>query len=139
MANEAGDPFIGTWKMNPAKTKHAKGTAPQEQICTIVEAGSDQNMKVAGIAADGTKTLIHYIISPNGGTGRMVESPLYDGVFGKRIGPNDWEMNYTKRGQAVYMARSRVSPDGMTLTVDSKGITALGQPVDARFVYDKMV
>jgi len=137
MAYGAGDPFIGTWKMNPAKTKHTVGTAPKEQICTIVQAGSDQNMKVAGIAADGTKTLIRYMISPTGGTGKMLESSLYDGVFGKRIGPNEWEMSYTNGGKAVYTARSRVSSDGLTLTVDSKGVNALGQTVEASFVYDK--
>ena len=52
----AADPFVGTWKMNPAKTKYKAGTAPKEQTVTITEAGSDLNVKVAGTAADGAST-----------------------------------------------------------------------------------
>ena len=49
----AADPFVGTWKMNPAKTKYKAGTAPKEQTVTITEAGTDLNVSVAGTAADG--------------------------------------------------------------------------------------
>jgi hypothetical protein len=28
----AADPFVGTWKMNPAKTKYKAGTAPKERL-----------------------------------------------------------------------------------------------------------
>jgi len=45
----AADPFVGTWKMNPAKRRSIRpGTAPKQQTVTIAEAGSDLSVKVAG-------------------------------------------------------------------------------------------
>src|SRR5215831_15427336 len=57
----AADPYVGTWKMNSAKTKYTVGTAPKEQTVTIAETGSDLNLKVAGTAADGTKISVSYM------------------------------------------------------------------------------
>src|SRR6266699_1767749 len=56
----AADPFVGTWKMNVAKTKYKVGTAPKEQTVTISETGSEMSVKVEGTAADGSKILLSY-------------------------------------------------------------------------------
>ena len=133
----AADPFVGTWKMNPAKTKYKVGTAPKEQTVTITEAGSDLNVSVAGTAADGSKIAVSYTIPSAGGTGKIVESSSYDGISGKRMGPNERVMSYMKGGKAVYTAHSKLSSDGNSLSVSSKGVNPLGQTVDATVAYDK--
>lgn len=133
----AADPFVGTWKMNPAKTKYTMGTAPKEQTVTITETGSDLHVKVAGIAADGSKISVGYSVPAAGGTGKMMASSAYDGISGKRIGANEREMSYMKGGKSVYTARSKISTDGNSLTVATKGLNPMGQTVDANVVYDK--
>lgn len=77
----AADPFVGTWKMNPTKTKFKTGTAPKEQTVTITEAGSDLNLKVTGTAADGNKISVAYTVPSAGGTGKLTESSAYMTVF----------------------------------------------------------
>lgn len=67
----------------------------------------------------------------------MMGSSSYDGVSGKRIGPKEREVMYMKGGKTVYTAHSKVSADGTSLSVHSKGVTALGQTIDATAVYDK--
>jgi hypothetical protein len=42
-----------------------------------------------------------------------------------------------KGGKTVYTAHSKVSADGNSLSVHSKGVNALGQTVDGTAVYDK--
>jgi hypothetical protein len=134
----AADLFAGTWKMNPAKAKYSVGKAPKEQTITITEAGSDLDVKIEGTAADGSKISFGYTIPAAGGTGKVVAAlPFYDGVSGKRVRPNERIVSYMKGGKAVFTARSRVSADGSTLSVSSKGLSASGQTVDANVVYDR--
>lgn len=133
----AADPFVGTWKMNPTKTKYKVGTAPKEQTVTITEAGSDLNVIVAGTAADGSKISVSYIVPSAGGAGKILVSSSYDGISGKRIGPNEREVSYMKGGKAVYTTHSKVSTDGNSLSVSSKGVNPFGQTVNANVAYDK--
>jgi hypothetical protein len=134
----AADPFVATWKMNPAKTKFKAGTAPKEQTLTITEAGSDLMVAVAGTAADGRKISVTYSIPAAGGTGKIIEAPSYEGVSGKRMGPNEREVSYMKGGKAVYTAHSKVAADGNSLSVSAKGLNPLGQSVESTVSYDKV-
>jgi len=133
----AADPFVGTWKMNPAKTKYKAGTAPKEQTVTISEAGSEMTVKVVGTTADGAKISVAYSLPSAGGVGKIIESSSYDGITGKRMGPTEREMSYMKGGKTVYTAHSKVAADGNSLTVMAKGVNSVGQTVDATVVYDK--
>jgi hypothetical protein len=77
-------------------------------------------------------------VTPAGGTGKLVESSAYyDGISDKRIGPSEREMSYMKGGKTVYTAHSKISTDGNSLAVLSKGVNPLGQTVDADVAYDK--
>jgi hypothetical protein len=132
----AAEPFVGTWKLNSAKTKYKTGTAPKEQTLTISEAGSDLDVAISGTAADASAISSHYTVPAQGGDGKIIQS-TYEAVSGKRMGPNEREITYSKGGKAVLTAHSRVSADGKTITVNVKGTDAQGKPVDAVAVYDK--
>jgi hypothetical protein len=134
----AADPVAGTWKMNPAKAKYRVGKAPKQLTLTITEAGSDLNVKIEGIAADESKISFGYTIPAAGGKGSVVvASPFYDGVFGKRLGPNERVVSYMKGGKAVFTVHAKVSADGSTLALSSKGLSAWGQTVDSNVFYNK--
>jgi len=132
----AAEPFAGTWKLNLEKSKYKTGSPPKEQTATIAEAGSDLEVTISGTAADGTATMSHYTVPAQGGEGKIIQSP-YEAVSGKRIGPNEREVRYSKGGKVVLTTHNRVSADGKTVTVNVKGSNAQGQPVDAVVVYDK--
>jgi hypothetical protein len=138
-ALSAADPFVGTWKMNLAKSKYKAGAPPKEQIATITVTGSDMTVRVDAINADGRKTVVSYTIPYEGGMGKMSEtSPAYDGISGKHIGPYEREISRWKDGKAVFTARSVVSADGNSMLTSSKGVSPQGTPVDASIVYDKI-
>ena len=46
-------------------------------------------------------------------------------------------MAYSKGGKVILTTHNTVSADGKTVTVNVKGTSAQGQPVDAVVVYDK--
>jgi hypothetical protein len=133
----AADPFVGTWKMNPAKTKFKEGTAPKEQTVTITETGKDMNVKIAGIAANGSPIAVSFSVPAAGGEGKMIAGASYDGVAGKRHGANERETMYKKGGKTVYTSHSKVSDDGNTLVTTSKGMNVLGQKVESEILYEK--
>jgi hypothetical protein len=132
----AAEPFAGTWKLNSAKTKYKTGTAPKEQTLTIAELGSDLDVTLSGTAADGSAIASHYTVPAQGGEGKIIQS-TYEAVSGKRMGPNERAITYTKGGKTVLTAHSRVSADGKTITVNVKGTDAQGKPADGVAVYDK--
>ncbi len=62
----AADPFVGTWKLNPAKSKFNAGAPYQEATITISESGSDRDVAFKGTAANGAPISLHYTVPANG-------------------------------------------------------------------------
>lgn len=132
----AADPYVGTWKLNTAKTKYKTGTPPKAATATMTESGSDLIIKVTGIAADGKNTLVSYSVPKAGGTGKfLAPNPAYDGISSKHIAADEREITYTKGGKVVYTTHSKLS--GNTLTVHVKGVNPSGQTIDATSVYER--
>jgi hypothetical protein len=132
----AADPFVGTWKVNPAKSKFKKGAGPKEQTVTISESGTDLDIAVKGTASDGTSISAHYTIPANGGTAKIIEAP-YDTISGRRVNPNERDTTYSKGGKVVYTTQAKLAKDGKTLTVHAKGTNLVGQTVDGTYTYEK--
>jgi hypothetical protein len=132
----AADPFVGTWKLNPAKSKYKTGTPAKEQTVVITEKGGELDINITGTAADGSAIASHYTMPAKGGPGKIIQSP-YDAISAKR--PSDMErvISYSKGGKVVYTASPRVSADGKTMTVTVKGTDPAGKPVEGQAVFEK--
>jgi hypothetical protein len=135
----AANPFVGTWKMNPAKTTFKEGTAPKEQTVTVTEDGGTLTVKMVGTLADGKPTSISYSAPSAGGEGKILESSPYDSVTYKLEGTNEQEVIYKKGGKTVFTTHSKLSKDGKTRTTSAKGINSAGRKVESEMVYDKQM
>jgi len=133
----AADLYVGTWKMNPAKSKFKAGAPSKEQTVVIAETGGDLDVKVTGTAADGSRISIHYTVPSAGGTGKLIESSSYDGVSAKRMAANEREVSYLKGGKAVYTTHSKVAADGKSLSVSAKGLNPQGKAIEGDIVYER--
>ena len=127
------NPFVGTWKLNPAKTKVISGTPAKEQTVTIQMLGDQY--QVTGTAPDGSP--LKYEMPVKGGTGKFLATGEFDAVSGKRINDNTYETSYMKGGKEMLHIRSVVSKDGKTTTNTTKGTDAQGKPVSRVGVWDK--
>ena len=132
----AADPFVGTWKLNSAKTKYKTGMPPKEQTVTFSEEGSDLHTMVKGTSSDGQAISMHYTVPTAGGTGKTIESP-YDAVSAKMSSPNERDTSFSKGGKVVYTANAKRSANGKIMTVAVKGTNPSGQTVDGTNFYDK--
>lgn len=134
----AASPFVGVWKLNVAKSDFKAGLPPKEQIAYITESGDTTRIRLEGIAADGTPTLVDYTIPTNGGLGKMSQSSAYDGVSAKMFAPGEREISRLKDGKVIYTVLGKVSPDGKSISTVSKGVSPLGKPVEANLFYDRV-
>jgi hypothetical protein len=126
------DPFVGTWKLNPAKSKFAPG-APAKEVTFTFQMVGDQ-ATVTGTAPDGSP--FKYEVPLKGGIGKFLTGP-FEGVSAKRVKDNTLETSYMKGGKEMLHVRSVVSKDGKSITDTAKGTDAQGKPVSGVAVWEK--
>src|SRR6202521_4948429 len=129
-------PFVGTWKLDPAKSKFTSGSPAKEETATIQMVGAQDQVPVNGTAADGSPISMKYEVPEKGGAGKFLAGP-YDAVSGKLIDANTRELSYMKGGKEIIHLHSVVSKDGKTMRITVKGTSAQGEPVSGVAVWEK--
>jgi hypothetical protein len=134
----AADPFVGTWKLNLAKSKYSPGPPPKNVTITYEATENGIRATTEGINAEGKPIATTYSATYDGtdvpvtGTGAP-----YDTIALKRINPNSVELTTKKDGKVVGKGKRVVSKDGKILTVTTKGTSAKGEPTNNVAVYEK--
>ena len=135
-----GNPFVGKWKLNLAKSKFEPGPAPKSQTRTIVAQGDGATYTFDGVAADGKPFSYSFTIKYDGkdypvtGTGMPAGA---DTIAIRLVGTNKAEATQKKGGKEVAEAEAEVSKDGKVSTVKIKGKTVDGKAFHSETVYDK--
>jgi hypothetical protein len=121
IAAQTKDPLIGNWILDGTKSTFDPGPPPvgtRTMTFSAVENGFKHSTKTIGGFQD---VNIEYTAKYDGKDYAMdPESPL-EAVSLKRIDANTVERTGKIRGKAVETMTIKVSPDGKTLTVTTKG------------------
>jgi hypothetical protein len=134
------NPFLGTWKLNLAKSKFEPGPAPKSLMRTVVTQGDETKYTFDGVAADGKPILYSFTVKYDGkdypitGTGMIAGA---DTIAIRLIGTNQAEATQKKGGKEVAKGKAEVSKDGKVATVETKGKTVEGKDFQSESVYDK--
>ena len=134
------NPFVGTWKLNVAKSKFEPGPGPKSQTRTVVAQGEGAKYSFEGIGADGTPFSYSFTVNydgkdyPMSGTGMPGGADM---IAIKRIGTNKAEATLKRGGKEIGKSQAEVSKDGTVSTVKSKGKTPDGKDYSTDSVYDK--
>ena len=134
----AADPFVGTWKLNLAKSKYSPGPPPKNLTITYAANGDGIKSTTEGVNSEGKPVATTYAATYDGkdtpvtGTGAP-----YDTIALKRIDSNTVELTTKKDGKVVSKGKRVVSKDGKVMTMTSKGTNAKGEPTNNVAVYDK--
>ena len=133
----AADKWIGTWKMNPAKTKYQSGVMPKSRTLTF-EA-----------ALGGVKVMSDLLDAI--GAVHIEFSAKYDGKDVAMRGPNQgntiavlrtdaytFETIQKSNGKVVTTTKFVVSRDGKALTASSSGLDDVGVKYTNVVVYDRL-
>lgn len=134
------NPFLGTWKLNIAKSKIESGPAPKSLTRTITAQGGGAKYSFEGVAADGS-SISYSLVTNYDGKDSPIKgqgAPLgADTVALKRVSAEKIEGTFKKSGKEVRKITAEVSKDGKTSTVKSHGKTADGKEFSSETVYDK--
>jgi hypothetical protein len=135
------NPMIGTWKLNPAKSKYTPGPAPKSQTATIEAAGDGIKNVTQGVAADGSAIAYEYTASTLDGkeypiTGSAPPSGA-DTIAVKRVDTYTFTSTMKKAGKVVQTNKVVYSKDGKLRTITTKGTNKTGQPTTSVAVYER--
>ena len=131
------DPAIGTWKLNTAKSRYDPGPMPKSNTIAITAAGSGYHVVAKGEDAKGQPTGIDYTATFDGKDSPVKGAPAYDTTSLKRVDANTTEQIRKKEGKMVQTATRKISADGKTMTVTTRGKDESGRTLNTVAVYDK--
>jgi hypothetical protein len=133
------NPFLGTWKLNVAKSKFTGIQPPKSETRTVVAQGNGETVTYEGIAANGSP--ISYSITTNlDGKDSLTSGTALlgsDTNATKRVDANTITSTSKKAGKTIYTTRTVVSKDGKVTTQTTKGVNGDGVPISITTVWDK--
>ena len=135
----ANNPFVGTWKLNTAKSKGTPGTLSKEATVVFDAVGDQMKRTVTGIDPDGEPVNTSSTI-PWDGKEHKVEGPKgRPPVMVAVKSVNDRRVNVTVKrdGKVVSSGHVDVSKDGKTMAARLKGEDPKGRKFDNVEVFDK--
>lgn len=132
----ADDSFMGTWKLNEAKSKLAPDTGKNQ---TVVYAAAGDSVKVTadGVDLAGKPIRHEWTGKFDGKEYPVTGDATADSRSYKRINATTLELTNKKDGKAVASGRIVISADGKTRTVTIKSKNSAGKEVTSVSVYDK--
>jgi hypothetical protein len=134
----AADAFVGTYKLNAAKSATSGGQLPPEMTLTISEEGNNLLIATSAKAADGTPIPSDVLTVPKaGGTVRAPQGASYDMNRVSRRDPNTIEMVALQNGKEKTRVKFALSKDGKTLTRSFTSTNAQGKPVNGTSVLER--
>ena len=130
LAQAAQDPWVGTWKLNVAKSKFDPGPPPQSESITI---GEDGKVTVEGTQQDGTAENWSYMSSQDTEvpiTG-MPNSTVKEKRSARSI-EHTWKFN-----GGSFTGKGVLARDGKSFTYTLDGTNSQGQHEHNVMVYEK--
>ena len=132
------NPWLGTWKLNVAKSTYSPGPPPRSGTLIYEAVGQGYRTTTEGIDGQGnpTKTVAGpYVI--DGRSYPYTGSPAFDSESYRQVNDYTLESTRTKAGKVVQTTTRVLSADGKTRTVTTTGVNERGQQINNVAVYDK--
>jgi len=132
----ANDAFMGTWKLNEAKSKISPGT-PKNTTVVYEAAGDNVKVTTDGTGSDGKPTHSEWTGKFDGKDYPVTGDPNTDTRSYKKVDDRTLAFTNKKGDKVTISGRGVVSADGKTRTVTLHGTDAQGKKFTSTSVYDK--
>jgi hypothetical protein len=134
---QASDQWVGTWKLNAAKSKFSPAPGPKSITVTISKAGAGLKFSATTVGADGQSSSTDFTTMLDGKDVAVTGATDYDMVSVKMLDPMTRHMVRKKGGKEVQTVHSVLAKDGKHYTSTTTGTNAKGQKVSSTIVFDK--
>ena len=138
-AAQVSDSWLGTWKLNLAKsTFEPAALAPKSQTTKQTKSGDSVTVITDGTDAQGKPihTDITYKFDGQDYDYKGAPDPKSTRAY-TRIGDNDYQYVNKVDGKITTTARIKVAADGQTRTIVTTGRDAQGRRIDSLTFWDK--
>lgn len=136
-AASGADPIIGTWTVNLDKSKFHDNRAPKSMTRTYTAVAGGTEMKITGVASDGTAISQSGTLTYDGKDIPVTGSSEYDAFSLKKTNGTTVKAQIKKGGKVVGNATRTVSGQGKVLTLSTAMKTAKGGTTHDVAVFDK--
>jgi hypothetical protein len=136
-AAQAGDPAIGTWVLNAAKSTYSPGPGPKSGTRTYVATDKGWTFSSKGIDAEGKPTSSTFTAKFDGKYTPITGSAAVDSILVTRVDANTAKATHKKGDKIVLHVTRVIAKDGKTMTVTTTGTDAAGKPSKNVEVFDK--
>jgi hypothetical protein len=132
----ADSPFMGTWKLNEAKSKFDPG-APKNSTVVYAAAGESVKITVDGVDGSGKPSHNEWTGKFDGKDYAVTGDSTADMRAYTKVNEHTLTFANKKGGKTTISGRITVSADGKTRTVTTSSTDAKGMKVTSHSVYDK--
>lgn len=132
----ADDPYMGTWKLNEAKSKIAAG-APKLTTVVYEAAGDSVKVRVDGTDGDGKPLHNEWTGKYDGKDYPVTGDANTDTRSVKKVDDHTLAITNKKGDKVGITARAVLSADGKSRTVTTRGTDSKGKKYTSTAVYDK--
>jgi len=132
----AADGFMGTWKLNEAKSKLGPG-APKNSTVVYEAAGDSVKVTIDGTDSEGKPLHSEWTGKLDGNDYPVTGDPSVDMRSIRKVDDHTLTATQKKDGKVTTTARIVLSADGKTRTVAASGTDAKGKKISSTAVYDK--
>ena len=133
----AGDNWLGTWKLDSAKSKYSPGPAPKSLTLKFEATPGGIKFTSEGVGADGKPNHSMYLSKFDGKDVPYEGNPDGEMASPMKIDDNSYTNTWKKDGKATITAKVVVSADGKTMTITQTGTNAKSEAVNNSIVYTK--
>jgi len=136
MCFAATDGFMGTWKLNEAKSKMSPG-APKNTTVVYEAAGDSVKITIDGTGADGKPAHNEWTGKFDGKDYPVVGDPNIDSRSFTKVDDHTLTVSQKKGDKVTTSGKIVLSADGKTRTVTVSGTDPSGKKVSITAFYDK--
>jgi hypothetical protein len=134
---QSGSPWIGTWKLNLAKSTYSPGLPPRSQTVTYEADGQGVRATIEAVGAQGTPAKQVLVLHNDGKSYPVTGVPAYDAASNKVVNDSTAWTIRTKAGKVVQTLIDVISADGKTETLTIAGVNPNGQQIYNVIVREK--
>lgn len=132
-----GDPFLGTWKLDPSQSQYEFGPPPKTGTYTLSRQGERLRFDVAWTDHNDQPFQVSFDMIPDGQQHPYDNPAVADFVSLTRVDERTLDSATFKGGQQIAYASRALSADGRTMTVSQSGSTPQGQTFTNVSVYHR--
>jgi hypothetical protein len=136
-ATFAASPFLGTWKLNEAKSKFSPGSGKNTTVTYTAARGDMMKLAVDGTDKDGKHVHWTWMGRFDGRSYKVKGSTALDALALKPVNERTNDLTAGKAGKVVMTGKIVVAKDGKTRVVTTTTTDAKGKKHTDKAFYDK--